>query len=278
MTTLDVTFVTLSECVLAAAAHKVDAHMAKLMQHDPSAPRSTPMMYLAARLTASCETCIRMRLPGAQSHTYEPSILRGWFGGDDYIRYLMLPGFIFHISIVSELLGIDCARVSFLAQEEIATSCAGAVGCDITQLPGVEIGLSDDRRQVRTLATSLAAHRRPGGDWRSTRVGPAGRLPSADSVGGLAALFGQRHEAHVHEWSESQVLNDAIVLTGPSVRAEQFEAAAIMRRHQSFGRWYASDPLVPASVPPAERHLPVAGDHRRQDHVRSATSTSTSAR
>lgn len=30
-------------------------------------------------------------------------------------------------------------------------------GCDIKQLPRVEIGLSDDRQQVRMLATSLAA-------------------------------------------------------------------------------------------------------------------------
>jgi hypothetical protein len=179
---------------------------------------------------------------------------------------------------VSQLRGIDCARVSFLAQEEITASCAGAVGCDITQLPGVEIGLSDDRRQVRTLATSLAATAVPAAIGAALASALLAGLPSADSVGGLAALFGQRHEAHAHEWSESQILNGAIVLTGPSASAEQFEAAAIMRRHQSYGRWYASDPLVPASVPPAERHLPVAGDHRRQDHVRSATSTSTSAR
>jgi hypothetical protein len=53
--------------------------------------------------------------------------------------------------------GIDRARISFPAQEEIAASCAGAVGCDIKQLPRVEIGLSDDQQQVRTLATSLAA-------------------------------------------------------------------------------------------------------------------------
>jgi hypothetical protein len=60
---------------------------------------------------------------------------------------------------VSELgaAGIDRARISFLAQEDIPASCAGAVGCDINQLPRVEIGLSDDRQQVRTLATSLAA-------------------------------------------------------------------------------------------------------------------------
>ena len=31
--------------------------------------------------------------------------------------------------------GIDRARISFLAQEGIAASCAGAVGCDIKQLP-----------------------------------------------------------------------------------------------------------------------------------------------
>jgi hypothetical protein len=39
--------------------------------------------------------------------------------------------------------GIDRARISFLAQEEIAASRAGAVGCDIKQLPRVEMGLSD---------------------------------------------------------------------------------------------------------------------------------------
>jgi hypothetical protein len=38
---------------------------------------------------------------------------------------------------------------------------------------------------------------------------------SGVSVGGLAALFGQRHEAHVHEWmTESQILNGGIVLIG----------------------------------------------------------------
>jgi hypothetical protein len=52
--------------------------------------------------------------------------------------------------------GVDQARISFLAQEEIPASRAGAIGCDIKQLPRVEIGLSDDRQQVRTLATSLA--------------------------------------------------------------------------------------------------------------------------
>jgi hypothetical protein len=64
---------------------------------------------------------------------------------------------------------IDRARISFLAQEEIAASRAGAVGCDVKQLPRVEIGLSDDRQQVRTHATSLAAtaasHSMAPGEW-----------------------------------------------------------------------------------------------------------------
>ncbi len=62
-------------------------------------------------------------------------------------------------AVVGELgaAGVDRARISYLAQEDIAASCAGAVGCDITQLPRIEISLSDDRQQVRTLATSLAA-------------------------------------------------------------------------------------------------------------------------
>jgi hypothetical protein len=49
-------------------------------------------------------------------------------------------------------------------------------GCDIKQLPRVEIGLSDDRQQVRMLANLARGHcravrrRRPGGDWRSGRA------------------------------------------------------------------------------------------------------------
>src|SRR5439155_5740572 len=73
--------------------------------------------------------------------------------------------------------GIDRARISFLAQEEIAASCAGAVGCDIKQLPRIEIGLSDDRQQVRTLATSLAA----------TVASFAGAVAALATTGGAAA-------------------------------------------------------------------------------------------
>jgi uncharacterized protein len=45
-------------------------------------------------------------IAGAQSHTYEltPPIVRGWFGGEDYIRHLVLPDFFFHISIAHAIL------------------------------------------------------------------------------------------------------------------------------------------------------------------------------
>lgn len=36
-----------------------------------------------------------------------------------------------------EAAGIDRSRISFVAQEEIAMSCAGAVGCEIRRLPGL---------------------------------------------------------------------------------------------------------------------------------------------
>jgi hypothetical protein len=44
-------------------------------------------------------------IASAQSHTYAltPPIVRGWFGGEDYIRHLVLPDF-FHISIAHAIL------------------------------------------------------------------------------------------------------------------------------------------------------------------------------
>jgi hypothetical protein len=136
--------------------------------------------------------------------------------------------------------GIDRARISFLAQEDIAASCAGAVGCDIRQLPRVEIGLGDERQQLRTLAISLAATVASfaGAGAVLTATGGAAApamlagLATGAGVGGLAALFGQRHEAHAHEWAESQILSGGIVLIIHPASEEQFEAAtAIVRRH-----------------------------------------------
>lgn len=93
------------------SCNKVDAHMAKLMQRDAPAPQNTLMMYpaLKGRLLET-RGFLQNLQPGemddAQSRTYEltPPIVRGWFGGDDYIRHLVLPDFFFHIAIAHAIL------------------------------------------------------------------------------------------------------------------------------------------------------------------------------
>ncbi|MBR0821104.1 DUF1993 family protein [Bradyrhizobium liaoningense] len=91
--------------------NKVDAHMAKLMQRDVPAPRNTSMMYPALKrrileTRSFLQNVQPDEISGARSHTYEltPPIVRGWFGGDDYIRHLVLPDFFFHISIAHAIL------------------------------------------------------------------------------------------------------------------------------------------------------------------------------
>ncbi len=93
---------------------------------------------------------------------------------------------------------------------------------------------------VRTLATSLAATVASfagAGVVLAATSGAAAPalvagLASGGGVGGLAALLGLRHEAHVHDWAKRQILNGGIVLVVQPASAEQFEAAtAIMRRH-----------------------------------------------
>src|SRR3954468_11033450 len=145
-------------------------------------------------------------------------------------------------AVVSELgaAGIDRARISYLAQEDIAAFCAGVVGCDIRQLPRIDISLSDDRQQVRTLATSLAATIASfaGAGAALAAMGEAAApailaaLASGGSVGGIAALLGLRHEAQVHQWVERQILKGGVVLLVNPTNDEQFKIATeILRRH-----------------------------------------------
>lgn len=136
--------------------------------------------------------------------------------------------------------GVDRAQMSVLAQEEVATSCAEAIGCDITRLPRVEIYLGDDRQQVRTLVTSLAttvASFAAAGAALAATGGAAApavlaALATGGSVGGLAALFGQRYEMESHKWAERQILQGGILLIVHPANAEQFDTATeILRRH-----------------------------------------------
>src|SRR5436309_14375681 len=97
------------------------------MQRDPPAPRNTSMMYLAlkGRLLETrgfLQNVQPDEIARAQSHTYElsPPIVRGWFGGDDYIRPLVLPDLSFHIWIARGIVG-------HLGAEFGQRDCAGSV-------------------------------------------------------------------------------------------------------------------------------------------------------
>jgi hypothetical protein len=91
--------------------NKVDAHICKLMQRGRPTFRTIAISYPAIkqRLVETRDYLQSLRpeeLATAQSHTYEltPPIVRGWFGGDDYIRHLVLPDFFFHIATAHGIL------------------------------------------------------------------------------------------------------------------------------------------------------------------------------
>lgn len=150
-----------------------------------------------------------------------------------------------------EASGVDRARISVLAQEEVAISCAKAVGCDLSNLPRVEIDLDDDRQQVRTLLTSLvatvASFAGAGAALAATggAAAPAviAAIASGGGVGGLAAMFGHRHETEHHEWARQQVLRGGILVIVQAASMEQFVAATkILQR-------YCGQNVVSSAVP-----------------------------
>src|SRR5438046_5264508 len=60
------------------SCNKVEPHMAKLMQHDPPAPRNSPMMYPASKgrlleTRGLLQTVQPAPIAGGQSRTYEPT-------------------------------------------------------------------------------------------------------------------------------------------------------------------------------------------------------------
>ncbi len=91
--------------------NKVEVHMSKLMQRDLPPPNETAMMYpaLKGRLLDTrgfLQAIEPNSLVGAQTHTYDlaPTVTHGWYGGDDYIRHLVMPDFFFHIAIAHAIL------------------------------------------------------------------------------------------------------------------------------------------------------------------------------
>jgi uncharacterized protein len=96
---------------ISVSCNKVEAHMAKLLQRRKTTPSAVAMTYsdLGERLSGTrvfLQGLLPDELAAAQTHTYEltPPIVRGWYGGDDYIRHLVLPDFFFHIAMAHAIL------------------------------------------------------------------------------------------------------------------------------------------------------------------------------
>jgi hypothetical protein len=96
---------------ISVLCNKVDAHVAKLLRKEVPQPRTISMDQASLR-TRLAET-IRFldgltpeELAGAETHTFElyPPIVRGWFGGPDYIFQLVLPDFFFHVATAHDIL------------------------------------------------------------------------------------------------------------------------------------------------------------------------------
>ncbi|NLS07418.1 DUF1993 domain-containing protein [Rhizobium sp. P32RR-XVIII] len=95
----------------AVNCNKVQLHMTKLMNRNQATPRDVAMIYpaLQGRLLETrsfLQTIQPEDLSSAQTHVYEltPSVARGWFGGDDYIRHVVLADFFFHIAMAHAIL------------------------------------------------------------------------------------------------------------------------------------------------------------------------------
>lgn len=95
----------------AVNCNKVELHMTKLMNRNQTTPRNVAMIYpaLQGRLLETrgfLQTIRPEDLASAQTHVYQltPSVARGWFGGDDYIRHVVLADFFFHIAVAHAFL------------------------------------------------------------------------------------------------------------------------------------------------------------------------------
>jgi hypothetical protein len=95
----------------AVNCEKVELHLNKLMDRDRPTRRIVAMLYPAiqGRLSETrgfLQTIQPEELASAQTHTYQLTspVTRGWFGGDDCIRHVVLADFFFHIAVTHSIL------------------------------------------------------------------------------------------------------------------------------------------------------------------------------
>lgn len=84
---------------IAVLCNKVDAHVSKLLRRDVPVPVQVELSRTALRLRLAAtrrflEGLEEEDLKGAENHTFElsPPIVRGWFGGSEYIFLLVTRG------------------------------------------------------------------------------------------------------------------------------------------------------------------------------------------
>ena len=93
------------------ACTKAERHGAKLAGIHPPAPAQAPTTAPALKARAAQAILFLESLPeesvrGAEARTFELSdpLVRGWFGGDDYLLELVLPDFFFHVATAHAIL------------------------------------------------------------------------------------------------------------------------------------------------------------------------------
>jgi hypothetical protein len=96
---------------IAVVCNKVHAHVAKLTKDEAPPPVKVPPTPAALRARIADTTrylngITEDALAGAETHTYEltPPIVRGFFGGTDYITLLVMPDFNFHVATAHDIL------------------------------------------------------------------------------------------------------------------------------------------------------------------------------
>jgi hypothetical protein len=96
---------------ISVLCNKVERHAAKLAQQEPPtlAKPGTGVDGLRARLgqaTLYLEALPEEALRGAEAHVFELTdpLVRGWFGGTEYLLELVLPDLFFHVATAHAIL------------------------------------------------------------------------------------------------------------------------------------------------------------------------------
>jgi uncharacterized protein len=94
-----------------ALCNKVEAHVSKLTRSERPPvvkvqPTAAALRARVAETVSYLNGVTEEQLAGAETHTYEltPPIVRGWFGGADYITLLVMPDFNFHVATAHDIL------------------------------------------------------------------------------------------------------------------------------------------------------------------------------